>query len=104
MIISTHALFPGPIADGVRAVTIGTWIVATVWIPVLVYVAFRRSVGAWLARGVPARHVLVGDVCDGGRDRLAVVHDVSLAFFWIAFAAWLTVAVISVRRRTLIVG
>ena len=73
-----HILIPGPIADGVRAVTIGTWIVATVWIPVLVYVAVPAIGGPRLAGGLPARHVLVGDVCHGCGDRLAVVrHDLA---------------------------
>ncbi len=99
-----HALLPGPIADGVRAVTIGTWMVATLWIPLLVYVTVRRYAGVgWptvFPLGMYASATYAMSVETGWR----WFTSVSLAFFWIAFAAWLTVAVISVRRRTLIVG
>jgi tellurite resistance protein TehA-like permease len=82
-------LVPGPIADGVRAVTIGTWIVATVWIPVLVYVAIRRSVGlGWPAvfpLGMYSSATYAMAVETGWRWFVTI----SLAFFWIAFGAWL---------------
>lgn len=87
-----HILIPGPIADGVRAVTIGTWIVATVWIPVLVYVAFQRSVGlGWPAvfpLGMYSSATYAMAVETGWQWFVAI----SLTFFWIAFAAWLIVA------------
>ncbi len=87
-----HILIPGPISDGVRAVTIGTWIVATVWIPVLVYVAVRRSVGlGWPAvfpLGMYSSATYAMAVETGWRWFVTI----SLAFFWIAFAAWLIVA------------
>jgi tellurite resistance protein TehA-like permease len=87
-----HILIPGPIADGVRAVTIGTWVVATVWIPVLVYVAFRRSVGlGWPAvfpLGMYSSATYAMAVETGWRWFLTI----SLTFFWLAFGAWLIVA------------
>ncbi|MGZ8815160.1 MAG: tellurite resistance/C4-dicarboxylate transporter family protein, partial [Mycobacterium sp.] len=87
-----HIMIPGPIADGVRAVTIATWVVATVWIPVLVYVAFRRSVGlGWPAvfpLGMYSSATYAMAVETGWRWFVAI----SLAFSWIAFAAWLIVA------------
>ena len=88
-----HALLPGPIADGVRAVTIVTWVVATVWIPPLVYVALRRSVGL----GWPAVFPLgmyssatYAMAVETGWHWLTIVSEV---FFWIALAAWLIVVV-----------
>jgi tellurite resistance protein TehA-like permease len=88
-----HALIPGPIADGVRAVTIATWIVATAWIPVLGYVAVRRSVAlGWPAvfpLGMYSSATYAMFVETGWRWFVTI----SLAFFWIAFAAWLIVAV-----------
>jgi Voltage-dependent anion channel len=45
-----HALLPGPIADAVRVVTVVTW------------------ADPQLARHLPARHVLVGDLRDGVGD------------------------------------
>ena len=84
-------LIPGPIADGVRAVTIGTWVVATVWIPVLVCVAFRRSVGlGWPAvfpLGMYSSATYAMAVETGWRWFVTI----SLMFFWIAFGAWLIV-------------
>jgi hypothetical protein len=75
----------------VRAVTIATWIVASVWIPVLVYVAFRRRVGLdWPA-------VFPLGMYSSAAYAMAVETgwhwfvEISLAFFWIAFAAWLIV-------------
>jgi tellurite resistance protein TehA-like permease len=91
-------LIPGPIADGVRAVTVATWIVATAWIPVLVYVALRRSVGlGWPAvfpLGMYASATYAMAVETGWRWFVAV----SLTFFWIALAAWLIVAVGALMR------
>jgi len=93
-----HALIPGPIADGVRAVTIATWIVATVWIPVLGYVAVRRSVGlGWPAvfpLGMYSSATYAMFVETGWQWFVTI----SLTFFWIAFAAWLIVAVGELRR------
>jgi tellurite resistance protein TehA-like permease len=93
-----HILIPGPIADGVRAVTIGTWIVATAWIPVLVYVALRRSVGlGWPAvfpLGMYSSATYAMAVETGWRWFVAI----SLTFFWIASAAWLIVSVLSLLR------
>lgn len=99
-----HALLPGPIADGVRTVTIVTWIVATVWIPLLVYVAVRRSVGlGWpvvFPLGMYSSATYAMAVETGWR----WFSSISLAVFLIALAAWLILAVISVRKRTLSVG
>lgn len=93
-----HILLPGPIADGVRAVTIGTWIVATAWIPVLVYVVVRRSVGlGWAAvfpLGMYSSATYAMAVETGWRWFVVI----SLTFFWIAFAAWLIVAVRELLR------
>ena len=87
-----HILLPGPIADGVQAVTIGTWTLATTWIPILIYVVIRRSV----ALGWPAVFPL--GMYSSATYAMAVETGwrwfvvVSLVFFWIAFAAWLVVA------------
>ena len=93
-----HALLPGPIADGVRAVTIGTWMVATLWIPLLVYVTVRRYAGVgWptvFPLGMYSSATYAMSVETGWR----WFTSVSLAFFWIAFAAWLTVAAESLLR------
>jgi tellurite resistance protein TehA-like permease len=93
-----HIMTPGPIADGVRVVTIGTWVVATLWIPVLIYVAFRASVGlGWPAvfpLGMYSSATYAMFVETGWRWFVTI----SLMIFWIAFAAWLIVAVQALLR------
>ncbi len=87
-----HILIPGPIADGVRAVTTVTWILATAWIPVLLVVVVRRSVGlGWPAvfpLGMYSSATYAMAVETGRRWFVTV----SLTFLWIALAAWLVVS------------
>ncbi len=93
-----HIMYAGPIADGVRVVTIATWIVATAWIPVIVYVVVRRKVGlGWPAvfpLGMYSSATYAMSVETGWRWFVTI----SLAFFWIAFGAWLMVAVAELLR------
>ena len=100
-----HAiLLPGPIADGVRAVTIATWAAATGWIPPLTVVALRRRI----ALGWPAVFPL--GMYSSATYAMAVetgwrwLTVISVAFLGIALAAWLVVVVNSARNRTLRVG
>jgi tellurite resistance protein TehA-like permease len=79
-------------------VTVVTWIVATAWIPPLVYVALRRRVGiAWPAvfpLGMYSSATYATAVETGWH----WLTTVSLAFFWIAFVAWIIVAIGSLLR------
>ncbi|OBK74499.1 C4-dicarboxylate ABC transporter [Mycobacterium sp. 1274761.0] len=80
------ALYPGPIADAVRAVTIVTWVAATVQIVPLVIVGWRAVI-AWpavfpLGMYGAATHAIAQET--GWR----VLPQVSLAFTWIALALW----------------
>lgn len=93
-----HILIPGPIADGVRAVTITTWVVATAWIPVLVYVAIRRSVGLGWAAVFPLGMYSSATYAMAIETGWQWFVTISLTFFWIAFAAWLIVAVTTLLR------
>jgi tellurite resistance protein TehA-like permease len=81
-------------------VTVATWFVATAWIPPLIYVTLQRfrmrrdlPPGLWWAAVFPlgmysaARY---STAVETGWHWLTVV---SLVFFWIAFAAWVTVAI-----------
>jgi hypothetical protein len=100
-----HAvLLPGPFADGVRAVTIATWFVASAWIPPLVFAAVRRRVGL----GWPAVFPLgmyssatYAMAVETGWQWMTIVSE---AFLWIALVAWLFVAVISARYQALSAG
>jgi tellurite resistance protein TehA-like permease len=79
-------------------VTVLTWIVATAWIPVLIYVVLRRRVGlAWPAvfpLGMYASATYATAVETGWR----WLTTVSLAFFWIALVAWAFTALQALSR------
>ena len=84
--------------EGIRPVTVVTWIVATAWIPPLVVASVRLRRGNWWAAvfplGMYSSATFATAVETGWRSLTAV----SLVFFWIAFAAWLTVAFLRFRR------
>jgi len=96
--------------DGVREVTIVTWVVATLWIPPLLYFGVshiqrqeaRHFAGVWWAMVFPL------GMYSAATDAMAAETDwpglptISLVFFWIAFAAWLIVAVAGVWRLRLL--
>lgn len=79
-------------------VTVVTWIVATAWIPVLVYVVLRHRVGlGWPAvfpLGMYSSATYATAVETGWR----WLTTVSLAFFWIAFVAWMLTALQALSR------
>jgi tellurite resistance protein TehA-like permease len=95
-----HILYPGPIADGVRAVTVGTWIVATAWIPVLVYVVVRRSVGLGWPAVFPLGMYSSATYAMGVETGWRWFAVISQTFFWISFAAWLIVFLRFRRARS----
>ena len=100
-----HAMLPaGPFADGVRAVTIATWVTATAWIVPLTVVAIRCRIAlGWPAvfpLGMYSSATYAMSVETGWR----WLADVSALFLWIALAAWVVVALASARRGTLSVG
>jgi Voltage-dependent anion channel len=83
------ALYPGPIADAVRAVTVVTWIIATLQIVPLACVGWRRM-RDWpavfpLGMYSAATFAVAGET---GWTALSL-STVSLVFFWIAFPLWL---------------
>jgi tellurite resistance protein TehA-like permease len=79
-------------------VTVVTWFVATAWIPLLIYVCIRHRVGlAWAAvfpLGMYASATYATAVETGWRWLIVV----SLAFFWIALAAWALTALQALSR------
>jgi tellurite resistance protein TehA-like permease len=79
-------------------VTVVTWLVATAWIPLLVYVCISRRVGlAWAAvfpLGMYSSATYATAVETGWR----WLTSVSLAFFWIALVAWTLTALRALSR------
>jgi hypothetical protein len=90
------ALYPGPIADAIRLVTIATWVLASLWIVPLTVVGWRRI------RGWPAVFPLgmysSATFAVADETGWAAMTWVSSAFFWLAFALWLAVAIDSSIR------
>jgi tellurite resistance protein TehA-like permease len=97
-----HGLAPAWLAGPVRAVTIVTWVTATLWIPPLIYFGLHRIsnrpemlhfAGVWWAFVFPlgmysaATHALAGEL------GLRSLITVSLVFFWDALAAWVVVVI-----------
>jgi tellurite resistance protein TehA-like permease len=95
-----HALAPVWLERPVLAVTVVTWVAATLWIPPLIYFGLHRIrqrpdvlrfAAVWWALVFPlgmysaATHAMAAEI---GRASLATV---SLIFFWDALAAWLIV-------------
>ena len=98
---------PDWLLDAVRCVNVATWVLATVWIPPLIYATVRRVhlefTGAWWAMVFPL------GMYSGATFAMLVetgwqpFRTTSLVFFWIALLAWALVAVaavnVSTRRR-----
>ncbi len=97
---SIHSLAPAWLAGPVRAVTVVTWVAATLWIAPLIYFCLHRIsnrpemlhfAGVWwafvfpLGMYSPATYAVATEI--GQRSLLTV----SLVFFWDALAAWLIV-------------
>ncbi len=102
-----HGLAPAWLAGPVRAVTVVTWLAATLWIPPLIYFGLRRIgqgpdvlrfAGVWWAFVFPlgmysaATYAMAVEL-----DRRSLI-TVSLVFFWDALAAWLIVVVAGLLR------
>lgn len=88
-----HVLLPGPIADGVRTVTIATWVVATAWLGPLAYATLRRYAGIGWPTVFPLGMYSSATYAMAIETGWHWFRMVSMAFFWIAMAAWLTVAI-----------
>ena len=91
--------------QSIRPVTVVTWLVATAWIPPLVYLTVRRfrrrrelPPGLWWAAVFPLGMYSAASYATGVETGWRSLTVVSLVFFWIAFAAWVIVAIDSPRR------
>jgi tellurite resistance protein TehA-like permease len=91
----------------VEAVTVVTWLLATLWIPPLVYFGIQRinrHAGALRFAGVWWAMVFPLGMYSSATHSMAVelgvrsLRTVSLVFFWVALAVWLIVALAGFRR------
>ncbi len=93
--------------DAVRDVTIATWIVATLWIPPLIYVGLRRIngqpgaltfAGVWWAAVFPLGMYSSATYAMSIETGWRSLATISLVFFWIAFTTWAIVTVAGLLR------
>jgi tellurite resistance protein TehA-like permease len=73
-------------------------VVATLWIPPLIYVALQRRIGLAWAAVFPLGMYSSATYASAVETGWLALRTVSLVFFWIAFAVWLTVAIAGVAR------
>lgn len=101
---SIHAVAP---AWPVLVVTVVTWVVATLWIPLLIYFGLNRIrrgpdllqfAGVWWAMVFPLGMYSVASYTMAGAIHQRALLTVSLVVFWDAFAAWLIVVVAGLAR------
>ena len=87
----------------IRPVTVVTWIVASLWIPPLAAATVRMRDGNWWAAVFPLGMYSSATFATAVETGWHPLMTISLAFLWIAFAAWLLtscVAVLRFRRAT----
>jgi tellurite resistance protein TehA-like permease len=75
--------------EGIRPVTVATWIVASLWIPLLAVASVRLRDGNWWAAVFPLGMYSSATFASAGETGWHPLTTISLAFFWIALAAWL---------------
>jgi tellurite resistance protein TehA-like permease len=93
--------------EAIRPVTVVTWIVASLWIPVLAVVSVRLRDGNWWAAVFPLGMYSSATFATAVETGWRPLTTVSRVFFWIALAAWVLVAArvaISARYRALRAG
>lgn len=95
-----HAVAPAWLAGPVRAVTVVTWVTATLWIPPLIYFVLHRIrrhpnmlqfAGVWWAFVFPLGMYSAASYAMAIEIGQRWLLTVSLVFFWDALAAWLVV-------------
>ena len=84
----------------IRSSTVVTWVAATLWIAPLVYATVRhlhlRFTGAWWAMAFPLGMYSAATFAMKVETGWRPFKMASAVFFWVAFAAWLAVALAAV--------
>jgi tellurite resistance protein TehA-like permease len=103
ILAAVHALnAPNGLAAWTRSVTLGAWVLASLWIPVLLYAQMwrvdhvpgsLRYQGAWWAAVFPLGMYSAACAATATELHLRFLGTVSLVFFWIAFTVWTLVAI-----------
>ena len=74
--------------EDIRPVTVVTWIVASLWIPLLAAASVRLRAGNWWAAVFPLGMYSSATFATAVETGWHLLTTISLVFFWIAFAAW----------------
>jgi tellurite resistance protein TehA-like permease len=99
-----HRLWP---AAAVEAVTVVTWVIATLWIPPLVYFGVMRVRrgpdglrfrGVWWAMVFPLGMYSAATYAMAGETGVSALRTLSLAFLAIALAAWIALVTLGFRH------
>ena len=96
--------------DGIREATIVTWVMATLWIPPLIYFGLRHVqrpetrhfAGVWWAMVSPLGMYSSATYAMAVETGWAALPTISLVFFWIALSTWLVVAIAGLWRLCLL--
>ena len=83
--------------EAIKPVTVLTWIVASLWIPLLVGWSVRLRDGNWWAAVFPLGMYSSATYASAVETGWHALTTMSLVFFWIAFAAWLLTCGVAVR-------
>ena len=98
---------PDWLAGPARAVTVTTWVLASLWIPPLIYFVLHRVhlrpnilrfAGVWWALVFPLGMYSVATAATAALLDAPALRTVSLVFFWNALTAWLIVAIAGLLR------
>lgn len=98
---------PAWLAPTVRVITVVTWLVATLWIPALIYFGLQRInqrpgllhfAGVWWAMVFPLGMYSAATDATAAETGQRSLSTVSLVFFWVALAAWGIVVISGLLR------
>lgn len=103
ILTAVHALnAPIGLVAWARPVTLGAWVLASLWIPVLLYAQVwrvdhvpgsLRYQGAWWSAVFPLGMYSAACAATATQLHMRSLVTISLVFFWIAFTVWLLVAI-----------
>ncbi|HET6876403.1 MAG TPA: tellurite resistance/C4-dicarboxylate transporter family protein [Jatrophihabitans sp.] len=99
---------PGWVLSTVRILTLICWVVASLWVPLLLYAEVWRVdrqsgslhyQGVWWSAVFPIGMYSAASASCAHELRMHSLFTISLVFFWVAATVWLTVAAGAVHRE-----